>query len=88
MATLANNASPLTLKAVQFIKEFEQSKVEPMPTIIGHLYILQLLPKKKPGKPTLKFAMLDPIQGDLILFKKAADFKAQKTKQAETFRLR
>ena len=53
--------SPLTLQAVQFIKEFEQSRVELVPSVIGELYILQFLPKKKLGKPALRFAVLDPI---------------------------
>ena len=63
--------SPLTLQAVQFIKEFEQSRIEIIPSVIGTLYTLQLLPKKKAGKPSLKFVVLDPINGDLIMFKKA-----------------
>ena len=67
--------SPLTLQAVQFIKEFEQSRVELVPSVIGELYTLQFLPKKKPGKPALRFAVMDPIQGELIIFKKASDYR-------------
>ena len=70
----ASTTSPLTLEAIQVIKEFEQSKVEPVPLVVGQLYTLQLLPGKKPGKPTLKFAALNPISAELIMFKKASDF--------------
>jgi len=80
--------SPLTLSAVQFIKEFEQSRIELVPNVMGQLYTLQLVPKKKPGKPALRFAVLDPILGTLRIFKTPGDFKNQKTKHAELFELR
>ena len=80
--------SPMTLQAVQFIKEFEQSRVELVPSVIGELYTLQFLPKKKLGKPTLRFAVLDPIQGDLTIFKKPSDYHNAKLKQAQVFKMR
>lgn len=42
---------------------------------MGQLYFLQLLPKKKAGKPGLRFAVLDPIIGDFKLFKNASDYR-------------
>ena len=79
--------SPLTLQAVQFIKEFEQSRVELVPLVVGQLYTLQLLPKKKPGKPSLRFVVLNPIQGELTVFKNAGDYRAAKMKNAAVFEL-
>ena len=32
--------SPITLQAVQFIKEFEQSRVELVPSVIGEIFTL------------------------------------------------
>ena len=42
---------------------------------MGQLYALQLLPKKKPKKPELRFFVLDPILGDLKIFKTASDYR-------------
>ena len=76
MLTRSSGAtSPLTLAAVQFIKEFEQSRVELVPKVMGQLYFLQLLPQKKAGKPGLRFAVLDPIVGDFKVFKTASDYR-------------
>ena len=76
MLTRSSGAtSPLTLAAVQYIKEFEQSRVELIPKVMGQLYFLQLLPKKKAGKPGLRFVVLDPILGDFKVFKNPSDFR-------------
>mmetsp|Transcript_33508 Transcript_33508/g.44151 ORF Transcript_33508/g.44151 Transcript_33508/m.44151 type:complete len:120 (-) Transcript_33508:1855-2214(-) len=75
----------MMIAAVQYIKEFEQSRVEIVPIVMGELYSLHLLPKKRPGKPSLRFAVLDPILGDLKVFKTASDFRNQKMKQAQTY---
>ena len=45
------------------------------------------MPKKKAGKPGLRFAVLDPIIGDLKVFKNPSDYRNQKTKQAQILHL-
>jgi len=72
--------SPVTIAAVQFIKEFEQSRIELVPCVMGSLYVLQLVPNKKAGKPSLRFAVLNPVLGDLTFYKTASEFQSQKKK--------
>lgn len=72
---------------MQFIKEFEQSKIELVPQVLGQLYSLQLIPNKKAGKPSLRFAVLDPILGDLCVYKKPKDYQSNKTKNMDIYKL-
>ena len=75
---------------VQHIKEFEQSKIELVPLVLGQLFTLQLVPKKKPGKPSLRFAVLDPIQGEFVIYKTAKDYTkgVKAAAKAPTFNMR
>jgi hypothetical protein len=64
-------------QALKFIQEFEMSKIEVIPILRGQLYSMSVFPKdsgKQERKPSLKYFVLDPVQGDIICFRKEADY--------------
>ena len=87
--------STITIQAFQFIQEFEQSRIDLVATVKGHLYTLSLRPpvldrrtgqlKSKPVvdvKPQLKYFVLDPVHGELIAFQRKEDYLESQVKAA------
>ena len=87
--------SPTTLQAIQFIKEFEDSKIELIATVKGYMYTTSLrapIVDRKTGKlisrpsadpkPALKYFVLDPVHGDIIVFPKKEEYLESQVKSA------
>lgn len=65
----------MVLKQVsQYIKDFESSMVDTVPTVRGHMYFVYIntaagARKSKETTPELKYLVLDPLVGKLHLYK-------------------
>ena len=61
--------SSLILQAVQFIKEFEESKIELVPAKRGNIFAMSIFKNKNvTGGPDQRYILLDPILGELAIF--------------------
>ena len=78
-------------EALQYMRDFEQSQIELVPKVSGHLFLLKLTPTSPRGrsksqsppnyipstrKAELRYVELDPSSGDLIFYKKKEDLKS------------